>query len=111
MTAWGDIIASTERFPSVGERHGLQLVTDLVRAVDKRGPMLRVEVHTDDLELLMMRFVPVFDGAEWVDALITVLDVPVDDLPYPERWSDFTEQVLEHRRALEDLPVVDEPDP
>jgi hypothetical protein len=109
MTAWGDIIASTERFPAVGRRHRLQLITDLVRSVDERGPHVQVELHSEDLRLMMAHFVPVPDGAEWIDALVSVLDVPTADLPHPDRWVEITDQYLEHRRAMDDLPVVDDP--
>lgn len=109
MTDWGDIIASTERFPPVGRKHELQLVTDLVRSFDDSGPTLGIEVHSDDLRLLMAHFVPVTDGAAWIDALISVLDVPTGHLPHPDRWAAITDEYLEHRRAMDDLPVVDDP--
>ena len=109
MSDWSDIVAAGEQFPTVGKRHGLRLVTDLLRAVDDRGPMLAVEVHSDDLRLLMAHFVLIPEGAEWLEALISVLDVPTSDLPHPDRWTEITDQVLEHRRALEDLPVLDDP--
>ena len=44
MSDWSDIVAAGEQSPTVGKRHGLRLVTDLLRAVDDRGPMLAVEV-------------------------------------------------------------------
>lgn len=109
MSDWSDIVGATERFPTVGKRHGLRLVTELVRSVDERGPTLSVELHSDDLRLLMAHFVPIPEGAEWVDALISILDVPTGDLAHPDRWPEITDQVLEHRRALEDLPVLDDP--
>lgn len=109
MTDWGDIIASTERFPRVGRRHGLQLVTDLVRGFDDRGPTLGIELHSDDLRLMMVHYVPVPDGAGWIDALIIVLDVPTGHLPHPDRWAEITDEYLEHRIAMDELPVVDDP--
>lgn len=116
MTDWGDIIASTERFPLVGDEHGVQLVADLVRDDGGRhaklgidGPRLGVEVHSDDLRMLMQHVVPVSDGAAWIDALISVLDVPTGQLPHPDRWAAITDEYLEHRRAMDELPVVDEP--
>lgn len=110
MSDWSDIVASTERFAPVGERHDVQLVTDLISDADEKGrPTLSVEVHGDDLRLLMAREVAVRDGAAWIAALTSVFDVPPDDLPPPDSWREITDQVLEHRRALDDLPVFDGP--
>lgn len=109
MTDWGDIIKSTERFPPIGARHGLQLITDLVRGVDERGPILQVELHSDDLRLLMHRYVAVPDGAEWIAALTGLLDVPEGELPHPDRWAEMTDAYMEHRQALDGLPVLDDP--
>lgn len=110
MTVWGDIIASGERFAPIGARHDLQLVTDLVRGAGdaENGPTLAVEVHSEDLDLVMRRELPARDGAAWIDVLISVLDVPTQELPQPEGWSTIVDHVLEHRRAMEDLPVLDE---
>lgn len=107
MTVWGDIIASGERFAPVGARHDLQLVTNLVPGADERGPTLAVEVHGEDLELVMERTIPASDGAAWIDVLTSVVDVPEDELPHPDGWATIVDHVLEHRRALADLPVLD----
>jgi hypothetical protein len=108
VTDWSAIVAASERFPAVGVRHGLRLVTDLVRGVDERGPSVAVEVHSDDLRLLMHRFVPTPDGGPWIDALVGILDVPAGELPHPDGWAAMTDALLEHREALEALPVLDE---
>ena len=108
MTVWGDIIASSERFAPVGARHDLQLVTNLVRGNDELEPALTVEVHGEDLALLMERTLPASDGAAWIDVLVSVVDVPEEELPHPDGWATIVDHVLEHRRALADLPVLDD---
>jgi hypothetical protein len=109
MSDWGDIVASGERFPTVGKRHGLRLITNLARSDGDRAPRLTIEVHDEDLDMVLQHVVPVGDGAPWVDALMSVLDVPTDELPPAESWASITDQVLAHRRDLEDLPVLDDP--
>lgn len=108
MTDWGDIVKASERFPPVGRRHGLQLVTDVVRGVDERGPILAVELHSDDLRLMLHRYVPVPDGAEWITALVGLLDVETAELPHPDTWPEMVDVLVEHRGALDDLPVLDD---
>lgn len=109
MSDWGDIVRVGERFPTVGEPHGLRLVTNLAPPDGDRPPRLTVEVHDEDLDLVMQHVVLASDGAAWVEILMSVLDVPSDELPPAENWASITDQVLEHRRELEDLPVLDDP--
>ena len=109
MTAWGDIIESAARFEPVAREHGLHLVTNLRPGVGEGRPRLQVEVHDVALELQMLHVVPVADGAAWIDALCSLLDVPTEELPHPDRWAPITDEYLEHRLALEDLPLVDDP--
>lgn len=109
MSDWSDVVAATERFSTVSRRHHLTLVTELVAGVDERGPLLSVELHSDDRRLMLAHFVPVSEGAEWIDALGSVLDVPTGQLAHPDRWPEITDQVLEHRRALDGLPILDDP--
>ncbi|WP_026911882.1 hypothetical protein [Patulibacter minatonensis] len=108
MTDWGDIVGAAELFPPVGWRHRLTLTTDLVRAVDERGPMVHIELHSDDLRLMLSVYVPVVDGAEWIAALTSLLDVPEGQVPHPDRWPEMTEELVGHRQALGDLPTLDE---
>jgi hypothetical protein len=108
VSDWGDIVKATERFAPVGRRHGLQLVTAVVPGPDERGPLLSVELHSDDLRLVLHRYLPVVDGAAWIDALHGVLDVGIGELPHPGRWPEMTDALLEHRGALEALPVLED---
>lgn len=108
MTDWGDITKASEQFPPIGRRHGLQLVTDVARAVDERGPFLSVELHSDDLRLMLARYVPIAEGAEWIEALVGLLDVEVGELPHPDTWPEMVDELVAHRGALDDLPVLDD---
>lgn len=110
MTVWGDIIASSERFAPIGERHDLQLSTNLVPKDGEveDGPILAIEVHSEELDLVMEREMPAREGASWIDVLVMILDVPTQELPHPQDWAIIVDRVLEHRREMEDLPVLDE---
>lgn len=108
MSAWGDIIESAARFEPVAREHGLHLGQPPARgrrgppAAAGRGP--RPGARAADAARG-----PVADGVAWIDALCSLLDVPPEELPHPDRWAPITDEVLEHRLALEDLPLVDDP--
>jgi hypothetical protein len=100
----------------VGDRHGLQIghATSEAELEGPDGTLVPARVATfsvlaEDGALVLRHDVPYALAADWVAALIAVLDVPAGRLPPPTEWGAQAEALARHRMQLAALPGTDGP--
>lgn len=98
----------------VGERHGLRIrhATSEQQLDGPDGGTVPARVATfsvlaEDGALVLRHDVPYALAADWVAALVAVLDVPVGRLPPPGTWGGQADALARHRRELAALPGTD----
>jgi hypothetical protein len=98
----------------VGERHGLRISHATTAPepgawIAARGQRVTTfSVTGADGALVLRHEVPYVLAADWVSALIAVLDVPAGRLPPADGWGERPETLATHRRQLKALPQTDE---
>lgn len=96
----------------IGDRHGLRISHRNAEGTGddpaSDGPAVVFTLLADDGRLVLRHEVPRVLAADWVAALIGILDRPVGRLHSPEEWGGQADELARLRRDLQALPGTGE---